>query len=373
MTGDDTAALIDHLYDAALDETLWTDALGTYAERFGGVGTVILEPGKAAPVIAISSGLVDSIDAYQREWWPHDLVLATAHRLDLFHPGVSWSDDYIPDEVKRKSFFFQDFLAKHGIGGNAATIAQSVGGATLAINVQRRLGLAPAEASERRRFTEVSRHLVRALAVRTRLDRADAIGASLARQLSNFDCAVAILDDAGRVIDVNEAFSSLAGSGMTVRGGRIRIGAAAHQLRFDEASRAIVTGTRGSDVPDTLIIPRPSSLLPLLVRLVPFAAGTAERFALRRRAHGALVLVIDPSHASYPDLDGILVKLGLTRTQARVAVLIASGHSVRDAAQVLAVREETVRSHVKGILGRLGLAKQSDIVRLVTRAAPFKG
>ncbi len=37
----------------------------------------------------------------------------------------------------------------------------------------------------------------------------------------------------------------------------------------------------------------------------------------------------------------------------------------------LKVGEETVRSHLKAVYARLGLAGQADLIRFVTRLAPF--
>lgn len=108
-----------------------------------------------------------------------------------------------------------------------------------------------------------------------------------------------------------------------------------------------------------------------MVRVTPLSGPAAERLRVATSRLGALILVLDPSNRSYPDLAGLLVGLGLTPTQARVALSIGVGHGVREAAETLSIGDETVRSHLKAIFARLRLSKQADLVRFVSRIAPF--
>ena len=55
--------------------------------------------------------------------------------------------------------------------------------------------------------------------------------------------------------------------------------------------------------------------------------------------------------------------------ESRVAVLLAEGMSVRDAATATGRKESTVRWHVKNMLTKLGLSRQTDLVRLVLHLA----
>ncbi|ALN73480.1 helix-turn-helix transcriptional regulator [Aureimonas sp. AU20] len=365
-----TLSLGEQFYEAALDGDLWDAALQGYAEAFGGIGTVILQPGLASPILSVTSGVQDAARQYNEFWWREDLVLTIAQRLGLDRPGICWDDDFISSDTKAKSFYFQDFLRRQDIGG-VATIVVEQNGTHLAINVQRRFGLAPPDAPERQRFADVSRHLSRALALRLRLDQAEAVQGTLARRLGDFDCAVVVTDRVGRVVESNAAFAALAPDGLTIREGRVHLATGGMQRQFDAVLRAVTGGEMVSGLPDTLVVPRPGSLLPLLLRITPLVGRAAERFTDFTPTHGALILVLNPTHSAYPDLSKVLIALGLTYAQARVALLIAAGHGVKAAAEALSVSEETVRTHLKGVYARLGLSRQADLVRLVAKAVPF--
>lgn len=370
MSRSQALPLADRFYEAALDGALWDEALQVYAEAFGGVGTVILQPGVASPILSVTSGVRDAVEQYNAFWWREDLILLTAQRLGLDRPGLTWDDDFISAETKARSYYFQEFLRTLDIGGVATTIVEH-SGTNLAINVQRRYGLGAPDADERERFADVSRHLSRALALRLRLDQAEAVQGVLAQRLSHFDCAVAVTDCTGRVVDSNAAFEALSTEGITLREGRVHLAASQMQRAFEAMLRSVNGGGASAVSSDTLVVPRPGSLLPLLLRITPLTGRAAERFTGFTPVHGALISVLNPTHRAYPDLSKVLLALGLTSAQARVALLIAAGHSSRSAAEALAVSEETVRTHLKSVYARLGLSRQADLVRLVAKAVPF--
>lgn len=66
-----------------------------------------------------------------------------------------------------------------------------------------------------------------------------------------------------------------------------------------------------------------------------------------------------------PDPQAIAPALGLTISEARVALEIAGGRSQAEAAEGLGLKTETVRGYVKNALAKTGLARGKDLGRLV--------
>ena len=56
---------------------------------------------------------------------------------------------------------------------------------------------------------------------------------------------------------------------------------------------------------------------------------------------------------------------GLTPTESRVAVALATGQTAAGVAGELGCAESTVRTHVKRIYRKLGVRKQTELVRRV--------
>ena len=57
--------------------------------------------------------------------------------------------------------------------------------------------------------------------------------------------------------------------------------------------------------------------------------------------------------------------LGLTPAESRVALAVTSGQTVAGTAHALGCAENTVKTHLKRVYRKLGIRKQSELVRRV--------
>lgn len=132
-----------------------------------------------------------------------------------------------------------------------------------------------------------------------------------------------------------------------------------------------------------LIAPRPSVTARLHAAL---RAGDCEtKFLLPRDAPGSLpvcatvyarpavdscvlVLLNDLQAFRTPSPDLLTTIFALTRSEAHIAVLLASGRSLRDIADTLHVSLHTARTHVRHLLLKTGTNRQVDLVRTLFRA-----
>jgi DNA-binding CsgD family transcriptional regulator len=182
---------------------------------------------------------------------------------------------------------------------------------------------------------------------------------------------VAVVGRDGRLLISNAAFNELRADGIGTLRGRVTLARADMQQRLNALIRDALDGTLRTTGPDTLAIPRPHSLLPLLIRAVPITPERAERHIGPIPARAVLLMVLNPSHRSYPELTSALRALGLTPAQARIALLVGSGQSPKEVAAALQISEGTVRTTIKHLYARLGIDRQVQLARLVSRTIPF--
>ncbi|BBE73354.1 helix-turn-helix transcriptional regulator [Oharaeibacter diazotrophicus] len=97
---------------------------------------------------------------------------------------------------------------------------------------------------------------------------------------------------------------------------------------------------------------------PVFVTARPFAGGPAR---------AVLVMVEDLARPARADLSASLRLLGLTRSEARVAATVGAGLSPREAAEAIGCAEQSVRSVLKAVFAKLGIHKQAELNRIVTR------
>src|SRR5690606_25273555 len=95
---------------------------------------------------------------------------------------------------------------------------------------------------------------------------------------------------------------------------------------------------------------------------------------LSARGARALVFIFDPSHP--PSLDAALLfqSYGLSRAEARVVRLLASGESPQGIARRLRISRETVKSHLSVAYAKTGTRGQGELVaKLLTGVANLPG
>lgn len=213
-------------------------------------------------------------------------------------------------------------------------------------------------------------HLRQFAQVRRVLADAGALGDSLAGLLDNGRACVIQLDRRARVVAANDRALSLLrkGDGLRDRGGFLR---ARTSTEDDELQRLLARalppfGVRGSA--GSMTIRRPGARTRLVVHVTPVVPRAGEP---RARRVAALVLVIDPEQPSRIDAGLVAQALNLTPAESWLATMVASGKTVREIAAMTGRTEGTVRWHLKRIFGKLGISRQTDLVRRVLSLEGF--
>ena len=111
-----------------------------------------------------------------------------------------------------------------------------------------------------------------------------------------------------------------------------------------------MTVRRGPKVPRLTL-----HVTPVTVRDSGFGSGNVS----------ALVLVVDPGGKARVSAERVAATLGLTLTEARVAVALAKGATALDIAADTGRKHSTIRELVKRIHVKLGISRRADLVRIV--------
>jgi len=94
------------------------------------------------------------------------------------------------------------------------------------------------------------------------------------------------------------------------------------------------------------------------------AKNVGNGFLTRARA---IVLLMNPTADGIPDPSLIRDVLGVTLGEARIAALVGSGLSPKDAAERLGIAEETARSVLKRVFSKVGVSRQSELAAMMAR------
>ena len=195
-------------------------------------------------------------------------------------------------------------------------------------------------------------------APRYRIDSTDVGDAQvlLLDVLDRLGRAAAAVRRDGRVIHLNQKARMLAGDGFATTRQHLRATQPDSQEALETAIQHAFTGPRTCSA----ALERSRGSAPLLVRVMPMNSTAPAEGA-------ALLLFTDPTARRCDDVTGLLQLIGLTLGQARVAAIVGGGSSPKEAARLLSISENTVRSTLKSIYGKLGVNRQSELALIIAR------
>jgi DNA-binding CsgD family transcriptional regulator len=174
--------------------------------------------------------------------------------------------------------------------------------------------------------------------------------------LGELGLGTVVVDGDRRVVYLNAVVRGLDGDGLVVRNGAVRPESLAIG---DDFAAAIAHALEGIPSPP-IALPRGSGRKPLIAQAVRLGSTAGDE------APAALVLVTDPARGNHDPIRSLEL-LGLTPAEARIAALVGSGLSPREAGELAGNTEGTVRTTLRQIYDKLDIGRQSELARLVAR------
>jgi DNA-binding CsgD family transcriptional regulator/PAS domain-containing protein len=364
---DRTLTAIAALYDAALDERLWPDALAkltqlsaSQASSFwvldnsqGSRLSTFLSINFDARAIADYLGGMATLDPTVRHLLAHP-------RDSIVHDGMLGPGD---DEDTRA---YLDWHER-----NVETRFRLVGQSELGSSLQAGIALHRTRSAGRydphdiAQFALVHEHLQRALAVGLRLGSLATTQQITADLLDRNVAAVMLLDDRRRIVFMNRAAEELKARGDGLRFSADGVHAATRHE--DEQLQALLTRTidlqrAGHSSGEVFRLSRPSGRQPYGVRITAVARPPVALTAFRP---AVCLLIGDPEQAAAPSAPRLQVLFNMTRAEARLAVRLGAGLSLRTAASRLGITYGTARSRLTQLFRKTNTQSQPQLVRLL--------
>ena len=178
------------------------------------------------------------------------------------------------------------------------------------------------------------------------------------------------LNAQGRIVEANGAAERIFEKGDISSGMGSRLSARSrHNNRAVQQTINLALPTLGTRaVAGRVIVNRPDGPVPLVLRVFPVNGGEKDA---QSRPVAAVVVITDPLRSAGIDPTLIQQALGLTPKEANVAVLLAQGNNVREIATSTYHSEETIRTQIKSVRGKLGLKRQLELVLLFRSLGVF--
>ncbi len=216
-------------------------------------------------------------------------------------------------------------------------------------------------------------HIRQYVSVRQVLAGAGALETSLAALLETTGPGVIQLDWRGRIVAASDGARKRLriGNVLCDTGGFLRARFPADDAVLQRLLARALPPFGRQACGGSMALSRPATRTPMELHVSPVGKREASLCAW---PVAALVLVADAGGRETviePDL--LAAHLGLTRAEARVAVMLAQGRTVRDIAESTVREISTIRTHVQRIFRKQGITRQTDLVRLVLSISSARG
>jgi DNA-binding CsgD family transcriptional regulator len=314
---------------------------------------LLLRSGEQVSILAAHGLGTDAAEAYAAEWHRHDPCLLALH--GPFGGRAFRGEDLVSPRALRISDFNLGWLEPHGFGpGGLAEVAEATGTVVL-LQVLR-----PARAKPlARQDVLVLRAVAGALGIALRRFDLSAGAAAAAAILGRAPTPVVLMLADGTVIWSNIAAAALwAPEGPLRRSGRRLAGrGTAPNVSFLRALGIAAVPTAKPH----LIGLAGGAGAPIPARFQPLTLRSGRTLVLMAAA---------PPSATVPTADAVATTLGLTRSQAEVAVLLCRGLETAAISQRIGISQNTLNGHLRDLYLRLSAANRVQaVVRLLGATA----
>ena len=357
------SAILDRIYEAAFLPESWYRVLDHMAAKTGAQGTSLVNTSAPDTKWRASAALADMKTKMIDEGW-YRYNARTEKLLTIDHHGFVNEADFFTEEDYNTIPIFTGMMQPLGYGFGTSTFIHTPSGDKIIVAVEKKRVTGPVERSAIAYLDALRPHLARAAMMSSRLAFERVNAAVEALQMTGMPSAVLRHD--GRVLASNALFEGLAPQATVAARDTVRFRHAPANRLLAEALEAARTG--GGFTSRSFPLPRTEAAPPAVVHLVPVRGDARDIFL-----SAAIFLIVTPIDRSrVPTAETIQGLFDLTPAEARVARALAAGSDVAAAARHLAVSPGTVRSHVKAILAKSGMSRQTDLVAAITSIRPVE-
>ncbi|MBK6348867.1 MAG: helix-turn-helix transcriptional regulator [Proteobacteria bacterium] len=364
--------LLGLVYESALQPENWTLALAAICRAFDAkYASLIVRPGANDQ----PGGLIVSAAAQRQVLDTSKPPLHLSPFNGLTPDRVVTVDDILSEADWRGSAYYRDWCASHDVFHVMAVDIQTREGSVHGLRITRAECAPRFSAADRARCEMLVPHLRRLLNLHLLLNQDREINRVYGQAMAHLMVGAIMLDGQGRVLECNAMARAIAemNDGLAIQGGRLEAAFAAENRRLQRLVREALEDVGKSSLlrPAAAIsVSRPSGKVSwgIVVQTVNPHRGTEGT----HRPCVALFLRDTDSKASPP------VRLAqelfhLTGAETMLAIQLANGLSMEEAAVALNIKRNTARAHLRSIFAKVGVRRQTELVRIFLNSVLLLG
>jgi DNA-binding CsgD family transcriptional regulator len=361
--------LVGKIYDAALDSTLWPDALrGIAAYVHGASASLFIKDAavRSGGIVHDDGGISpDHKRTYFEKYIKLDPTTTGQFFARIGEPIAT--ADLVPYEEFLKSRFYREWARPQGLVDFATVALDKTATGAAFCGVFRHARQGVVDEAMRQRMRLLAPHIRRAVLIARTIDLKTVEAATFAETLDALSAGLFLVDGGMKIIHANAAGHAMLAAGDCLKATNgslaVRDLGAARLLRDSVAAAGegdAAIGTAGIAVP----LAAAGDALPYVAHVLPLTSGDRRRAGGAHAAAAALFV-----HKAAPEMpsppEAIARQYSLTSTELRVLFAIVEIGGAPEVADALGVSIQTIKTHLHHLYAKTGSARQADLVKLV--------
>lgn len=291
-------------------------------------------------------------DAYRAHFWTLDPF------LELPIDQVVTIDEFLGAENWLSSEFYQRFIGEGGVRHGLGTNLVSENGTVCRVRLYRMPNEPAFTQADKDRLRDLLAHFGQALSLASRIERHQIQSELYEGALDQLHIASIVLDENEHVLRCNQVAQSL----LDNSDGLKWAGKGVEPYYRNERSFLQELINSASPNAKVMSLSRASGKrkLGLVVKSIPLRQETEGK---GRPAW--VIFVCDPDAQTTAPREILRQVFDFTPSEATLAMELANGLSVEEAAELLGIRRNTARTHLRAIFAKAGVSRQAELVRLI--------
>ncbi|GAB3628280.1 helix-turn-helix transcriptional regulator [Pandoraea terrae] len=368
ITVDRFGELLGLIYDAALEPARWTRCFEEICTEFSAnYVSLIVRRGTPEGLGLIFSGAGDR-RVIQGGNPYHALSPFSALPLNK----LVTIGDLLSEAEWRASPYYTDWCAPQGVFHVMAVDFAAADQAVYGFRITRP-ETAPRFSSEDRALCErLVPHLRRALNLYQSTHQDKQIGSLYSQAMVQLMVGLVVLDENGMVLECNPIARAIldAGDGLKIVGNQLTASYANDNRKLQRMVREVLRVPSQMGLIEAMSVSRPSGRAGwgVVVR-----ALSPDEWTDSKHRPTVAVFVRDPEGASHPPVRLAQQLFELTPAETSLAIQLANGLSLEEAAEALNIRRNTARAHLRSIFSKTGVRRQTELVRIFLNSVMMLG
>lgn len=359
---------LDQIYNAAIDPTAWLRFLERYVTTaHAGVGVIQRHDLKrqistVEKSVNFNPGFQQSYNDYYGKINPWRI--RGGH---LLRPGkIITGPMMCPMEEFLRSEFYNDYLRPQDLHHSYGVCLLRENGVATNLTIVRSKAIGDFTPREIRLLQALYPHVRRALQFEQRAQIFQARETVMEQVFDFLPIGVMLVDGRGRIVMMNRCAEEILEKkdGLALKKEGLCAADPGQTTQLQKLiHQCILTSIgQGFDSGGAVMISRPSMRPPIEVLVTPIRSG---KLVSEMRNATAALFFRDMEQVSVPQQSHLEQSYGLTRAESKLAVTLAAGKALDEAADQIGIRPGTARNQLKSVFAKTHTHRQAELMQLL--------